>query len=78
MGLISNTLLGPVRLVTWTAAQIRDAAEAQLYDPEAIRRELVQLNADLDDGTIDEAQFQAAEDELMARLEYARTRPGST
>ena len=74
MGVLSGVFLAPVRLVTWTAEQVRDAAEARLYDESAIRDQLVQLNRAYDEGAIDDTTFQASEDVLMDRLEAARER----
>jgi hypothetical protein len=74
VGLFSGLALAPVKLVTWTAEQILEVAEAELYDEQAIRAALVQINEDYDRGAIGEEQFLAAEDALMERLEAARTR----
>lgn len=72
MGLISSTLLGPVKLLAWTAQQVLDVAEAQRNDEAAIRAQLVTLNEQLDAGEIDEEAFEQAEDVLMDRLMTAR------
>ena len=72
MGLLGTVFLGPVKLVTWTAERILEAAEAQYHDPAAIRSELARLNDEYDRGRIDDATFLAAEDELMERLDAAR------
>lgn len=74
MGLVSGLVLGPVKLLTWTAEQVLEAAEAQMYDEDALRAALVQLNQDLDAGVISEDEFLAAEDDLMERLAVARSR----
>ena len=72
MGLVSTLLLGPVKVVTWTADQILQAAEQQRFDQRAILAALADLNDRYDRGLIVEAEFEAAEDELMERLETAR------
>lgn len=74
MGLVTGVLLGPVKLVTWTADRILQVAEDQLYDEQAIMASLAQLNDEYDRGLIDDEAFEAAEDELMERLETARAR----
>lgn len=74
MGLLTGVLLGPVKLVTWTADRILQVAEDQLYDEQAIMAALAQLNDEYDRGLIDDEGFETAEDELMERLETARTR----
>lgn len=77
MGLVSNVLLGPVRLLTWTGNRILEVAEAELYDEQAIQAALVRLNQDYDRGLVDDQEFTAAEDALMERLDAARARGGS-
>ena len=72
MGLLGTVFLGPVKLVTWTAERILEAAEAQYHDPAAIRNELARLNDEYEQGRIDDATFLAVEDELMERLDAAR------
>lgn len=74
MGLFSSLALAPVKLVTWTAEQILEVAEAELYDEQAIRDALVRINEDYDRGVIGDEEFLAAEDALMERLEAARAR----
>lgn len=77
MGLVSNVLLGPVKLLVWTGNQILEVAEAELYDEQAIQAALVRLNQDYDRGLVDDQEFTAAEDALMERLDAARARGGS-
>lgn len=74
MGLLSGLVLGPVKLVTWTAERILEVAEAEQYDERAIMAELADVNDRYDRGLIDDATFEAAEDELMRRLQAARAR----
>lgn len=74
MGLLTGALLGPVKLVTWTADRILQVAEDQLYDERSIIAALAQLNDEYDRGLIDDEGFASAEDELMERLETARAR----
>lgn len=74
MGLLTGALLGPVKLVTWTADRILQVAEDELYDEQAIMAALAQLNDEYDRGLVHDEAFELAEDELMERLETARTR----
>jgi len=48
--------------------EIRDAAERELNDPQVIRREMLELQGRLDAGLISEDAYDAAEAELLARL----------
>jgi hypothetical protein len=66
--------LAPVRGTAWVAEQLADEADRQLYDPERIRRELVQLAIDAEDGQIGPKEREAKEDELLERLAVARQR----
>ena len=71
MGLFTGLLtlpLAPVRGVVWIAEQIADELDRQLYDEDNIRRELLQLELDYEDGMIGEEERQMNEQELMERL----------
>ncbi|ADH67776.1 MULTISPECIES: gas vesicle protein GvpG [Nocardiopsis] len=74
MGLLSMILTAPaapVRFVDWTARQVLDAAERELYDPSRIRQQLAELSERLDAGELSESEFDQAEDELLDQLEEA-------
>ena len=71
MGLIGGLLtlpLAPVRGVAWVFDQVVDEAETQLHDPGRIRAELADAEAALERGEIDEATYEALEQELLDRL----------
>jgi len=71
MGLFTGLItlpLAPVRGVAWIAEQVMEEMERQLYDEDSIRRELVQLDLDFEDGLIDEEERQLREDALLERL----------
>ncbi|MFI0775960.1 gas vesicle protein GvpG [Streptomyces sp. NPDC021212] len=59
-------------LIGWVLRQVLAAAEREYYDPAAIQRELTALAARLEDGEIDEAEFERQEDVLLDRLEEAQ------
>ncbi|MET9319460.1 gas vesicle protein GvpG [Streptomyces sp. NPDC003038] len=72
MGLLKELLLlpaAPVRGTAWVLGQVVAEAERQYYDPSVVQRELAALAAALDEGRIDEDEFDRREDELLARLE---------
>lgn len=78
MGLLINLLtlpLAPVRGVAWIADKVGELAEDTYYDASRIRAEIGALAHALDHGLISEAEFDRAEDELLARLEQAERRP---
>ena len=77
MGLFSGlaTLpLAPVRGAAWVSKQVADEADRQLYDEDQIRREMIQLEIDYDDGKIGEEERAEMEDALLERLEISRER----
>jgi hypothetical protein len=66
--------LAPVRGTAWVAEQLAEEADRRLYDPDAIRRELLQLELDQEEGAISEEEQAAMERDLMDRLAVARRR----
>ncbi|MEU6117578.1 gas vesicle protein GvpG [Streptomyces sp. NPDC047117] len=75
MGLLKEVLLlpaAPVRGTAWVLRQVVAEAERQYYDPQVVQKELRELARQLDDGLIDDAEFDRREDELLDRLAVAR------
>jgi hypothetical protein len=75
MGLFKEIVLlplAPVRGTAWVAEQIAEEADRRLYDEDNIKRELVQLEIDADDGKVSPKEREALEDELLERLTVAR------
>ncbi|MEM6413396.1 MAG: gas vesicle protein GvpG [Pseudomonadota bacterium] len=66
--LIGWPVLGPAHAAKWAILQVHDAAYNELYDPDAIKRQLIELETKLDDGEISEEAFEAVELELLHRL----------
>jgi Gas vesicle protein G len=78
MGLFTGLLtlpLAPVRGVVWIAEQVMEEMERELYDEDSIRRELVQLDLDFEDGLIDEGERKVREDALLERLAISQVHP---
>jgi chorismate mutase len=77
MGLMMNLLtlpLAPVRVTMALAEQIRRQAEREYYDPTRIRRQLEEIGALRESGSIEPDDADALEDELIARLLVANDR----
>jgi hypothetical protein len=74
MGLLTRLLTLPVSGPLWVVGQIAAEAERRLYDEDAIRAHLVQLEIAFEDGHITEAELEEAEDILLDRLREARAR----
>jgi hypothetical protein len=75
VGLITGLLtlpLAPVRGTVWLAERIQEQAEAELYDEDVIRAQLMEIDAAREAGEIDEEQATQAEDQLLERLIAAR------
>lgn len=72
IGLLTTVLLAPVALpmrgLMYVMREIQDVVERELNDPDAIRREMLELQSRVDAGLMDEATYDAAEVVLLARL----------
>ena len=79
MGLISGLLtlpLAPVRGTVWLAERIQEQAENELYDENAIRAQLMEIEEAREAGDISEEEATLAEDALVERLIAARAMGG--
>jgi hypothetical protein len=77
MGLFKELVLlplAPVRGTVWVTEQITEEAERRLYDEESIKREMLQLEIESDEGLLGEKERTAKEDELLDRLAISRQR----
>jgi hypothetical protein len=75
MGLLTGLLLlplAPLRGTIWIAERLAEYAEGQMAEEPAIRRLLLEAEAALQAGEIDEDEFDRIEDELLDRLETLR------
>ena len=75
MGLITGLLtlpLAPVRGTIWLAERIQEQAEGELYDENAIRAQLMEIEAAREAGEIGVEEATLAEDALLERLIAAR------
>ncbi|PKO21421.1 MAG: gas vesicle protein [Chloroflexi bacterium HGW-Chloroflexi-1] len=73
MGLLWKILSAPIMLPTkgllFIFDKIREQAETELWDEGKVHQQLLQLQMMLDLGEISEADFYAAEDELLDRMD---------
>jgi hypothetical protein len=77
MGLFTGLLtlpLAPVRGVAWVAEQVVEEAERELYDEGNIRRQLLELELEYEDGKIDDQERREREDALLERLAISQAR----
>jgi hypothetical protein len=71
MGLITGLLtlpLAPVRGTVWLAERVQEQAELEMNDESEIRNGLMDLETARASGDFDDAELDAAEDELVERL----------
>lgn len=69
--LLTLPITGPLKGVLWVAQQVADEAEQRYYGPDALRAALAELHRAYEAGEIEQAEFVAAEEELLDRLELA-------
>lgn len=78
MGILTDVVfapaVGPLKGVLWLARIIAEQAERVLYDEDAIRAELLDLEQRLEAGQIGEADYEQQEEILLERLKIARER----
>ena len=77
MGLFTGLLtlpLAPVRGVVWVAERVAEEVERELYDEGNIRRQLLQLELDHDDGKLSDEERSAQEELLLQRLAVSQMR----
>ncbi|WP_018334936.1 gas vesicle protein GvpG [Actinomycetospora chiangmaiensis] len=81
MGLFTELLLlplAPVRGVVWVAERIEEQVDHRLNDPAVIRAQIDDLDAAHERGEISEAERDAQQDVLLARLTGREPSGGGT
>ena len=76
MGLLTGLLtlpLAPVRGVAWLAERILEQAEQQMYDPAAIRRQLLEVGEAREAGRLSDEEATELENELLSRMMARRS-----
>ncbi len=72
MFLLDDILLAPIKGVKWLSEKMRDLAEKDLFDPDKIHEEFMNLQAKLDMGELSEEEYKEKEKELLDRLTKIR------
>ena len=70
--IVTAPLAGPFKGVLWIVKTLAEHAEQELYDEDNIREDLLELEQQYDLGKITLEDFEAAESELLQRLNLAR------
>lgn len=69
---LTSPVAGPIRGVVWLARTIDDQAKKELYDEDKVRGALAELELKLDLGEIELIDYEAQEEDLLARLKRIR------
>lgn len=70
MFIIDDMLMAPITGLVWVFDKVRVAAMEEIDQREEnLRRDLTELNMQLDNGGISEEEFEAREKELLDRLD---------
>lgn len=72
--LLTFPVLGPIKGVVWVAEKVAEQAEKELYDEDAVRGQLMELELRYDLGEIGEEEYLEAEETLLERLRVIRER----
>jgi hypothetical protein len=72
--LLTLPVMGPIKGVIWIAEKVAEQADKELYDAEAVRGKLMELELRYDLGEISEEEYLAAEETLLERLRVIRER----
>ena len=71
--ILDTILLSPIKMTVWVAKKLRESALDEMTDESKIHEELLHLQMQFEMDEMDEAEFDRLEDELMERLDRART-----
>ncbi len=70
--LLTLPVMGPIKGVVWIAEKVAEQADRELYDEEAVRGQLMELELRYDLGEISEEEYLEAEEALLERLRIVR------
>ncbi len=74
MFILDDIILAPVKGVASLAKMIHNRVEEELYNPDKIQEELMQLQLQFELDEISEEEYDAREEELLARLQESQQR----
>ena len=76
MGILSKVVFfpvsGPIAGIKWSLGQVQKVVEEELTDDEPVKRDLMELQMQLELGDIDDDEYVRREAELMTRLREVR------
>lgn len=72
-----SSFLAPLQGVLWVFQQIEEWALSEMYDPEKLKAELIQLQVSFERGEMSEADYLEAARQVWKRLREASQRESS-
>lgn len=73
--LLSYPITGPINGVIWVMKQLYDKAYTELYDPEKLKMELIQLRIQLERRLLSEEDYQERSKDIWERLNILKEEP---
>ncbi|MEL7146720.1 MAG: gas vesicle protein GvpG [Bacteroidota bacterium] len=77
MFIIDDIIMAPIKGIYSLVRVIHDQMEEELYDPDKIQQELMQLQLQFEMDQIDEETYDAQEEALLERLSESKRRAKS-
>jgi hypothetical protein len=72
--LLAAPVLAPIKGLMWIAEKVTEQADRELYNEDAIRGQLMELELHLELGEISQEEYLADEEVLLERLRVIRER----
>jgi hypothetical protein len=73
MDLFFFPVTAPIKGTLWVMEQIRDKAMKELYDPDTLRAQLLQLRISYERGTIEEVEYRERSEQIWEQLTESTT-----
>lgn len=67
--MVLRLLFAPITGLTWIAEQLQERVDAELDTKENLQKQLLSLQLAFDMGEMDEAEFEAQEEELLLAIQ---------
>jgi hypothetical protein len=69
--ILAFPLVAPVKGTIWVLEQLQERARAELYDPEKLKGDIIQLRISYERGMIPEEEYSRQSKEIWERLKLA-------
>ncbi len=72
LDLLTAPVLGPIQMVQWLAMKLIEVAEGEMYDPDRLKGELLELQVRYDMGEVPDQEYMELEEALLKRMNAIR------